>query len=1174
LAGTQCGPDSQRGDGVNACPACAGEIAPGERFCGHCGTPVAMACPACGAENPPGHRFCGSCGTSLSDGGGATSAPQAVAAPTGRGRVAERRLVSVLFADLVGFTTLSEHRDPEEVRELLSQYFDRSRNLIERYGGTVEKFIGDAVMAVWGTPVAREDDPERAARAALALTADVSALGEEVGMPELRLRAGVLTGNAAVDVGAEGEGMVLGDTVNTASRLQSVAEPGTVLVDDVTRRASEAAIDYEEAGTHEVKGREQPVHAWHALRVVAGIGGARRGTGVEATLVGRERELQAIIEAGERSAHDGRAVHVSIVGEAGSGKSRLLWEFFKYLDGIEEGRYWHQGRCLSYGEGVAYWALAEMVRARARIQEEEEPASARQKLHATVQEFVPEERERRLVEPRLAHVLRLEERSDADRADLFSGWRLFFERMATQSPVVLAFEDLQWADSGLLDFIDYLLEWSADFPIYVLTLARPELRERRPAWEPLTLAPLEPEAIARIVEGLAPGLPDELIAQIGRRSEGFPLYAIETIRMLQDRGLLVQEGSRYVVRGEVSDLEVPETLHALVASRLDGLSAAERSLLQDASVLGLSFTAGAVAALSGFPEPAVTDLLDGLVVKQILARDDDSRSPERGQYAFLQGLLRTVAYGMLSRRARKERHVAAARHLEQTWPGELRDIAEVLASHYQEAIAAEPNADDVALLRASARERLTVAGQAAASLALGPEAERYFEQAAELAEDDLERADLLERAGRALWVSGEPDSAERRLRQAVELYEVGGRGTGGAAAVTLGFILRNLGRVAEARALLEPFRDVQEGTDQVVRAEGLAELAGTFMAEGEVDEAGPLLEEALLTLELQEAWPALANVLITRTVYLIFRRRAQEAMAVLRHALGLAEQYDRPTTALRARYNLAAMAIEADRFSEAVEEVERGLAVARERGDRSHERRLLGQAITPLYVLGRWDEVVFTGSVLLAGASDADAVFAASAVASVAAARGDDAMLERCRKVAEDLRESSYGDLRISAETVLAKDALERGAAGEAFDLIRHAFEEQGVAGEAIEEAYELCVEAAISLDHQEAIFELVEWVARLPPARATPLLRAGRARLEAHLAYRRGEREDAERLGTQAIDLLRSVGARAHLAWALLECTRRYPDVEMVAEARHIYEELGATRWLERIEQADEVTA
>ena len=316
--------------------------------------------------------------------------------------------MSVLFADLVGFTTLAEHRDPEEVRELLSSYFDRCRTLIERYGGTVEKFIGDAVMAVWGTPVAREDDPERAVRAALALTQSIAALGEEVELPELRVRAGVLTGNAAVELGAEGEGMVLGDTVNTASRLQSIAAPGTVLVDDVTRRVSEAAIAYEDAGLHEVKGREQPVHAWTALRVVAGVRGVGRSAGLEAPFVGRAVELERVITASEEAASLGRARMIGIVGEAGYGKSRLLWEYFKYLDGIEQGRWWHQGRCLSYGEGVAYWALAEMVRARAGILEEEGPDVARAKLTATVEQYVSDERERRLVEPRLAHLLGLE----------------------------------------------------------------------------------------------------------------------------------------------------------------------------------------------------------------------------------------------------------------------------------------------------------------------------------------------------------------------------------------------------------------------------------------------------------------------------------------------------------------------------------------------------------------------------------------------------------------------------------------------------------------------------------------------------------------------------------------------------------------------------------------------
>jgi class 3 adenylate cyclase/tetratricopeptide (TPR) repeat protein len=1080
--------------------------------------------------------------------------------------VSERRLVSVLFADLVGFTSLSEHRDPEEVRDLLSQYFDRCRSLIERYGGTVEKFIGDAVMAVWGTPVAREDDAERAVRAALALTQMVSALGEEVGMPELRVRAGVLTGNAAVDVGAEGEGMVLGDTVNTASRLQSIAAPGTVLVDDVTRRASEAAIAYEDAGSHQVKGREQPVRAWAALRVVAGTGGARRTAGLEAPFAGRDRELQTVIEAAEASLSERRAIRLTVLGEPGAGKSRLVWEFFKYVDGIEELRYWHQGRCLSYGEGVAYWALAEMVRARARIEEEDEPAAARAKLHEVVERYVSDERERRLVEPRLAHLLRLEERPDADRADLFSGWRLFLERLSEDAPVVLVFEDLQWADSGLLDFIDYLLEWSAEYPILVLTLARPELRERRPAWQDVSLVPLSADTIETILEGLAPGLPGELVARISHRAEGIPLYAVETIRMLQDRGVLVQEGNRYVVSGDVSELDVPETLQALVASRLDGLSVSERSLLQDASVLGQSFTAAGAAALSGRPEAEVAGVLDGLVAKQILARDDDPRSPDRGQYVFLQALLRTVAYGTLSRKARKARHVAAARHLEQTWPGEARDIAEVLASHYTEAIRADPEAEDVAQLRALARETLATAGRAAASLALGPEADRYFVEAAELAEDDRERAELLEQAGRALWHSGAAVTAEARLRDAIERYEHSGRRSGGRATIVLAGQLYVTGRMDEMRSMLERFLASDDpDVDAILRAEALNELARAQHFSGDFEMALLALDEALTTLEFHQSWAALADALVTRGALLLSRYRREEAASVLAGALALAEQHDLVATGLRARFNLASVGLETDRFGQTVDELERALTVARERGDRAWERQLLAQEVPALTALGRWDEAATIGSALASGVVDIDSTTSAAFLVRIAAARGDEQMFEKCLSIAEATRESSHIDQRTAAAVVLARGALERGDPDEALARAEPVVTGHSTGAEFVEEAYAVCTEALQELDDAEALARVMAAVADLPPARATPVLRAGRARLAAVQAYRTDDRPSATAHTADAIALLRSVDARPLLAQTLLEQAGRGGSVDGVVEARQIWEQLRATKWLER---------
>jgi class 3 adenylate cyclase len=352
---------------VTTCSNCGAENPATQKFCGECGTALAANCSSCGATNPPGQRFCGECGSAL-----AADVPAATRAAVGAAQtapVAERRLVSVLFADLVGFTTLSEARDAEEVRELLSRYFESCKRLISLYGGTVEKFIGDAAMAVWGAPTAQEDDAERAVRAALDLVAMVAALGQELGARELAARAGVLTGEAAVTLGAEGEGMVAGDLVNSASRIQSAAEPGHVLVGERTRRATEAAIAYEAAGSHELKGKAEPVPLFRALRVIGSRGGALRSEGLEPPFVGRERELRLVKELFHASAEEKKANLVSVVGIGGIGKSRLSWEFEKYVDGLIEDVWWHRGRCLAYGEGVAYWALAEMVRMRCGIVE-------------------------------------------------------------------------------------------------------------------------------------------------------------------------------------------------------------------------------------------------------------------------------------------------------------------------------------------------------------------------------------------------------------------------------------------------------------------------------------------------------------------------------------------------------------------------------------------------------------------------------------------------------------------------------------------------------------------------------------------------------------------------------------------------------------------------------------
>src|SRR5437588_7475315 len=364
------------------CAACGSENRADRRFCRECGTALVIGCPSCGAENDPGDRFCGSCGAAL---GGA----EAAAAPTRR-EGAERRMTSILFADIVGFTPLAEQRDPEEVRELLDRYFTAARQVVQRHAGTLEKFIGDAVVAVWGTPVAQEDDAERAVRTALELVAAVRALGAEEGV-DLAVRAAVTTGQAAANLGAEGQGMVAGDVVNTTARIQAAAEPGTVLVDEATRRATEASIAFQSAGTRELKGKSEPVAVWRALRVTSAMRGSGRSGGLEPPFVGRERELSMLKQLLHATAEDGRAHLAVLSGIGGIGKSRLAWEFEKYVDGLVDVFLWHRGRCLSYGDGVAFWALAEIVRQRCRIAEEEAPEAAVAKLDEAIAGVVPAE---------------------------------------------------------------------------------------------------------------------------------------------------------------------------------------------------------------------------------------------------------------------------------------------------------------------------------------------------------------------------------------------------------------------------------------------------------------------------------------------------------------------------------------------------------------------------------------------------------------------------------------------------------------------------------------------------------------------------------------------------------------------------------------------------------------
>jgi len=1139
------------------CPACGQQNNGDKRFCVQCGAGLERVCARCGEHCQAGDRFCGACGAPLE------AAPERAHIAEGR----ERRLVSVLFADLVGFTTMSEHRDPEEVRGLLSTYFERSRTVIERHGGTVEKFIGDAVMAVWGTPVAREDDAERAVRAGLALTGAIRALAEEEQMPELAVRVGILTGTAAVDLGAEGQGMVLGDTVNTASRLQSIAQPNTVLVDDVTRRASEAAIEYEEHGEHQVKGREQPVRAWTATRVLAGASGRRRSSGPEAPFVGRARELEALIEAGGEVARSGQARLLTVVGEAGSGKSRLLWEFFKHMDGLDERWWWHQGRCLAYGDGVAFWALAEIIRARAGIAEDEEHDSAREKLRASVFAHVADERERRLVEPRLAHLLGLEQRMATDRADLFSGWRLFLERLAESYPVVLAFEDLQWADSGLLDFIDYLLEWSAEYPILILALGRSELLRARPAWPAawpaaITLGPLPESEIGELLEGLVPGLPETLARRICARAEGVPLYAIETVRMLLDRRLLVQDGDRYVLSAAPGDLAVPETLHALLAARLDALAPAERSLLQDAAVVGQSFTAAMLTAVVARPADEVDALLAALVAKQVLTYVEDPRLAEHGQHAFLQALLREVALSTLSRKARKAKHLAVARQLE----SDAGELAEVLASHYLDAAAVEPDAADAPAIREQACGTLADAGRRALSLASGAQARTYFQRAAELAREPAQRGRLLAEAGMAAELDSRPDDALALLTSACELLVDSGLPREAATVQSsIASLLLDLNRGPEASELLERvYAEIDDGSDDEVVAELAFRRATLAHAAGQPQDALPLVDRALAIGERRRLAAIVVRALLGKGLILRAVGRIEEPTALLRRAADLALESDLGRDAVIVYFNLAEFVISAARFAEADELLERGLALARERGDRRMERWLLAQSLQVLFALGRWGEARERSELVRADGDDMFGGYVLSLSPYLLAALGD---VERLAELLEPLGAlSGWRESELVGAVGRAIALRELDRAGEGVDAARDAVLErlERPSSEGAQMFAE-AVDCALAAGRVEVARELLGRVDSLAPVELLPLLAAEAARARARLVALEGDAEEAEREFRRAIEQFGALGTPFFLARAQLECAELIGSPELRSEAAETFERVGARGWLER---------
>jgi tetratricopeptide (TPR) repeat protein len=951
-----------------------------------------------------------------------------------------------------------------------------------------------------------------------------------------------------------------------------MAAPGTVLVGEATQRAASAAIAFEPAGEQALKGRLAPVPAWRALRVVAERGGRRRADTLEAPFVGRDDELRLLKDLFHATSRERRARLVSVTGPGGIGKTRLAWEFTKYLDGLVENVWWHDGRSPAYGDGITFWALGEMVRERCRLLETDDEPTTRARIAETLASHVPDPEERRWIEPALLALLGVE--SGISSEQLFGAWRTFFERMAATAPVVMVFEDFHYADAGLIDFVDHLLEWSRSHAIYVVTLSRPELLEKRPDWgagkrnfTSIYLEPLSEPAMRALLAGLVPGLPEPAVVAIVDRADGVPLYAVETVRMLLADGRLALVGGAYHPTGDLTSLAVPETLTALIASRLDGLAPDERVLVSDAAVLGQSFTLAGLSAISGVAQDEVEPRLRALVRRELVALEADPRSPERGQYAFVQALIREVAYNTLARADRKRRHLAAARFFESLDSDEL---AGGLAGHYlaaQQNAAEGPEADALA---AQARVALRGAAERASALGSFDQALTLYQQALTVTADPAEEAEILERSGESASAAAHHDQADALLRRAIALQrERGDRAACARAITALGRALFGPFRTEQALAVLEPaaeeFADLGTDTGYVAL---LGQLSRAYMMHMDLDRSIEVADRVLAMAERADLVALVADTLVTKGTSLGSLGRGYEGLGVLQTGMHLAERHGLAVTATRARLNRGFLLSPGDP-REALANDRLGLAEARRLGQRTWSDVFLTNAAVNARWTGDWDWALVELDELLAGDLERETrIIGLTSVIQIRALRGDPVaeLLAEAERLAGDATDRqilvgvlgsraasimSRGELLPTAEAYRRAAALHTGGALDYIDLAARAAIRAGDAGSA---AGDLVAIEATGV--------------------RGPAIDARRAAIQAGLAALDGRGADAMSLYREANRRFRDAGLPLDEGLTAIEMASLLdpadPEVRAAVEGgREILSRLAAKPLLEQLEAA-----
>jgi class 3 adenylate cyclase/predicted ATPase len=1082
-----------------------------------------MRCPNCGQENPAGARFCFSCGTPFET-------------PVAR---EERKVVTVLFADLVGFTSRAEQMDPEDVRALLAPYHQRLRSELERYGGTVEKFIGDAVVALFGAPIAHEDDPERAVRAALAIRDWVRE--EEA---DLQLRIAVNTGEALIALGARpeaGEGMASGDVVNTTARLQAAAPVNGILTGEATWRGTRDRIEYAEHEPVSAKGKSEPINVWEAVQAKSRLGMDLEQR-VVTPLVGRERELGAVFDSFDRAVRDREPQLVTLVGVPGIGKSRLVAELFQRIEQMPELIWWRQGRALPYGSGVSFWAVGEMVKAQAGINENDSPETAAEKLRESVAQTV-DVHERDWVRRNLETLLGMSEDGALDRQEAFAAWRRYLEGMAEQQPLVLVFEDLHWADEGLLDFVDHLAEWASGVPILVLASARPELLDRRPNWgggklnaATLALSPLDDADAARVIAAVLDRavLPAETQTALLERAGGNPLYAEQFARLYLEHG----------------DVALPENVQGIIAARLDGLPDDEKRLLQDAAVLGKVFWSGGVSS-----DDATTGL-HALERKGFIRRERRSAVAGETEYAFRHVLVREVAYGQIPRAARCDKHLAAAAWIESL--GRPDDHAELIAHHYERALellgaaGSEPSAE----LEARAASAFRRAGERAVSLhAHGPAAD-YLGAALALAQPgDRDRALLQFELARSEFFSGRNDG--RALTGAAEgLLEVEpieaavAFGLASEAAWHRGEREETDRLLARALELVEPLPESE------AKAWVLSRASRNAMVLSRADLAIELGERALAmatSLDLPEVRAHALNNLGAAQMGTL------EALNLLEQSIELSARLNSPEEC-RGHHNLGVCAYMVGDVPKALTHIELATSTAERFGLAPVQRFSRGQLPGYYLRVGRWDEALELASAVIAEAEAGPSETARIVRAWLGVLRGESSQaLEDAQDALESARRIGAPQGMYPALAINATVHAELGDHETATALLLELADKWA----AKELAYAAPADMAIAwLEHVGADL----WRATYDTPSA------------AQTAWLRGARALADEDFSTAIEVYGGTGACTDLAAAQFYAARKLVEAGRRAEADlflhpalSFYRSVGATR---RVQQGEALLA